>query len=71
MPKAKRADADGYFTLAAWCTVTKAWVDHEQQFASAAEAQAAALQARGIYRISYLCNGRRLDLEPFGFIGHE
>jgi hypothetical protein len=63
--------ADGFFVLAAWCTMAKSWKDRAEKFESVAEAQDAAVQARGIYRIAYVRNGRRLDLEPFGFIGDD
>ncbi len=63
--------ADGFFVLAAWCTTAKSWNDRGEKFRSVAEARDAAVQARGIYRIAYVRDGRRLDLEPFGFIGDD
>lgn len=61
---------DGYFVLAAWCTVSKAWQEQPEQYDSVWEAQAAAT-ARGIYRVIYLRDGRRLNMEPFAIVGDD
>ena len=63
------SNSDGFFVLAAWCTVAKAWRDLDDRFESVADARDTAVQARGIYRIAYVRNGKRLDMDPFGFIG--
>jgi hypothetical protein len=68
MTRANESSDDGYFMLSAWCTTAKAWHGHEGQYESSWQAQAAATE-RGIYRVSYLRDGRRLDMEPFAIVG--
>ena len=67
----KNPIADGFFVLAAWCTVAKSWRDLDERFGSVADARDAAVQTRRIYRIAYVRNGKRMDMDPFGFIGDE
>ena len=68
MPKADSSREDGHFVLAAWCTASKAWHDQPGRYQSHGRAQAAATE-RGIYRVSYLRDGQRLDMDPFGIVG--
>jgi hypothetical protein len=68
MPRAESLREDGHFVLAAWCTASKAWHDQPGQYESLWQAQATATE-RGIYRVSYLRDGRRMDMEPFAIVG--
>ncbi len=61
---------DAYFVLAAWCTAGKAWHDLPQRYGSAADARGAARE-RGIYRVGYVCEGRRLDLDAWAVVGDD
>lgn len=63
----RKADS-AYFVLAVWCSAAKAWRDLPLCHHSAQAAEAAAAE-RGIYRATYICEGRRLDLEPFALVG--
>ena len=64
----KKSDWGGHFVLAAWCTATKQWQDLPHKYESIGAAQDAAIE-RGIYRVAYLQDGRRLEMEPFALIG--
>jgi hypothetical protein len=68
MSRADSLGEDGHFLLSAWCTASKAWRDQPGQYESTWQAQAAATE-RGIYRVSYLRDGHRLDMEPFAIVG--
>jgi hypothetical protein len=59
---------DGHFVLAAWCTASRAWHDQPGQYESNWQAQAVATE-RGIYRVAYLRDDRRVDMEPFAIVG--
>lgn len=59
-----------YFTLAHWCSVSKAWHEMPGRFASAQDAERTAAE-RGIYRVTYVCEGRRCDLEPFALVSDD
>lgn len=65
----KPDDTAAYFILTAWCTVAKAWHEMPGHFASAQDAERMATE-RGIYRVTYVRDGRRCDLEPFARVGH-
>ena len=58
------------FVLAQWCSVTKAWQEMPGQYRSPQLAERAAVE-RGIYRVVYVCNGRRLGMEPFARVGGD
>jgi hypothetical protein len=68
MPKADSSREDGRFVLSFWCTASKAWHDQQGHYESTWQAQATATE-RGIYRVSYLRDGRRMDMEPFAIVG--
>lgn len=67
---AKHDDATAYFVLTAWCTVAKAWQETPGRHASVQDAKRMAIE-RGIYRVAYVCDGRRCALEPFVLIGDD
>jgi len=58
------------FVLAQWCSVTKAWQEMPGQYRSPQLAERAAVE-RGIYRVVYVCDGRRLGMEPFARVGDD
>jgi len=58
------------FVLAQWCSVTKDWQEMPGQYRSPQLAERAAVE-RGIYRVVYVCNGRRLGMEPFARVGDD
>jgi hypothetical protein len=60
----------GRFVLAVWCTVSKAWHDLPGRYESPGQAEDAATE-RGIYRVVFVCDGRRLALDPFAKIAGE
>jgi hypothetical protein len=70
MPRKESLREDGHFVLSAWCTASKDWHDQEGQYESIWQAQAAATE-RGIYRVSYLRDGRRMDMDPFAIVGDD
>jgi hypothetical protein len=70
MPKADSSREEGHFVLTAWCTASKAWHDQPGQYESIWRAEAAATE-RGIYRVTYVREGRRLDMEPFVIMGTD
>jgi hypothetical protein len=61
---------DAYFVLAAWCTADKEWRDLPARWEAPADAQGAAC-GRGIYRVAYVLEGRRLDLNTFAVVGDD
>jgi hypothetical protein len=63
-------EPDAYFVLAVWCTAARAWHDLPARYGSAPDARDAARE-RGIYRVCYVCDGRRLDLDAFAFVGDD
>jgi hypothetical protein len=60
----------GYFVLSAWCTQTKCWIDLEPHFESPGDAERAVAE-RGIYRVVFVREGRRLPCDPFAWIGEN
>jgi hypothetical protein len=58
----------GYFLLSAWCTHTKSWQDMTPRFVSPGDAEQAVAE-RGIYRVVFVHEGRRLPCEPFALVG--
>jgi hypothetical protein len=62
-------DPTAFFLLAAWCTATRRWLDLPGRFDSVQAAQGLAVE-RGIYRV-YVCDGRRLGMEPFAIVGDD
>ena len=58
----------GYFLLSAWCTHTKRWLDMKPRFVSPGDAEQAVAE-RGIYRVVFVREGRRLPGEPFAWVG--
>ena len=60
----------GYFLLSAWCTHTKRWLDMKPRFVSPGDAEQAVAE-RGIYRVLFVREGRRLLGEPFAWIGEN
>ena len=58
------------FVLAQWCSVSKAWVELPGQYRSPQLAELAAVE-RGIYRVVYVCDDRRLGMEPFARVGDD
>jgi hypothetical protein len=68
MSRADSLGKDGHFVLSAWCTASKAWHDQPGQYGSNWQAQAVATE-RGIYRVAYLRDDRRVDMEPFAIVG--
>jgi len=62
--------AAGHFLLSVWCTARKAWQDLPERFASPGEAERRA-RDRGIFRVVFVCEGRRLSLEPFALVGDD
>lgn len=59
-----------YFTLAQWCSVSKAWHDLPGRYDSMRHAEDAATE-RGIYRVVYVCDERRLGMEPFAKVAGD
>lgn len=68
MATADRKAESAYFILTAWCTVAKAWHEIPGRHGSVQDAERMATE-RGIYRVTYFCEGRRCDLEPFALVG--
>ena len=66
----KTDNATAYFMLTAWCTVAKAWQEMPGRYASPDDARDKATE-RGIYRVTFVCEGRRCDLEPFALAGGD
>lgn len=64
----KRERATPYFTLMAWCTATKAWREEPGRYESAQDSERTATE-QGTYRVVYVCDGLRRDLEPCCRIG--
>lgn len=58
------------FVLAQWCSVRKAWVELPGQYRSPQSAEQAAVE-RGIYRVVYVYDGRRIGMEPFARVGDD
>lgn len=44
------------------------WQEMPGRYASPDDARGTATE-RGIYRVTYFCEGRRCDLEPFALVG--
>ncbi len=61
-------NADQFVRLSRWCTATASWCDIPGRHDSVGAAESAATD-RGIYRVVFVCGGRRLPMEPFGVIG--
>jgi hypothetical protein len=59
---------EAFFTLSAWCTATRQWIEHPVRFRSVQHAEQAAAE-RGIYRVTATCNRRKIFLEPFAIVG--
>lgn len=59
-----------YFVLSAWCTATKTWQDAPGHHDSPSEARRMAIE-RGIYRVVYVCEERRCNLEVFAIVGGD
>jgi hypothetical protein len=59
-----------YFVLSAWCTVGKTWNDLPTRWERPADARAAACE-RGIYGVTYVREGRRLNLDTFAVVGDD
>lgn len=64
---ARRDNETAYFALAAWCTATKAWHDLPTRYDFPSDARDAARE-RGIYRLAYVKDGRRQELDVFAVI---
>lgn len=60
--------APGHCLLSQWCSVRKDWLDLPGEYHSLSHAEDAATE-RGIYRVLYVGDGRRIAMEPFGRIG--
>jgi hypothetical protein len=63
-------NATAFFLLTAWCTATRQWLDLPGRFDTVQDAQRLAVE-RGIYRVVYQCDGRRLGMEPFAVLGDD
>mgnify|MGYP006289135909 CR=1 FL=1 len=70
MKPAASSTTDTYFLLAAWSTTDKAWCDLPQRYSTAPDARDAARE-RGIYRVAYVRDGRRLDLDTWAVVGDD
>ncbi len=70
MATADNSNSTAFFLLTAWCTATRQWLDLPGRFDTPQAAQRLAVE-RGIYRVVYKRDGRRLGLEPFAVIGSE
>jgi hypothetical protein len=67
---AKNEPEPGYFLLSAWCTHAKRWLDMKPRFISPGDAEQAVTE-RGIYRVVFVREGRRLPGEPFAWVGEN
>jgi hypothetical protein len=56
--------------VTSWCTATRRWVDLPTRFECPRDAERSATD-RGIYRVVCVCEGRRLEMEPFAIIGDD
>lgn len=70
MPRAESLREDGHLVLWAWCTASKGWDVQPGEYESKWQAAAAATE-RGIHRVSYLRDGRRMEMEPFVIMGED
>jgi hypothetical protein len=70
MATAHDPTAAAFFLLTAWCTATRQWLDLPGRFDSPQDAERLAVE-RGIYRVVYVCDGRRLGMEPFAIVGAD
>ena len=67
----ERRTGETAFRLQAWCTTTRTWRDLHEDYTSPAEARSAAAAERGIYRVFYVREGRRLPVDLFAVVGDE
>jgi len=67
----ERGTDETAFRLQAWCTTTRMWRDLHEAYTSPTEARSAAGAERGIYRIFYVREGRRLPVDLFAVVGAE
>ncbi len=67
---AKNQMENGYFVLSAWCTHGKRWIDLEPRFCSPGDAERS-VGERGIYRIVFVREDKRVPCEPFAWIGEN
>jgi hypothetical protein len=70
MATAHDRNATAFFLLTAWCTASRQWLDLPGRFDSPQAAERLAAE-RGIYRVVYVCDGRRLGMEPFAIVGDD
>jgi|688.fasta_scaffold393396_2 hypothetical protein len=70
MATADDPTATAFFVLTAWCTATRRWLDLPGRFDSVQDAQRLAIE-RGIYRVVYVRDERRLGMEPFAIVGDD
>jgi hypothetical protein len=61
---------DAYFVLSAWCTVTKTWLEAPARYSTPDEARGAAVE-RGIYRLAYVRECKRCDLDAWAVVGDD
>lgn len=54
----------GYYKLATFCKISFCWKDGKKTFATETEARAS-ITKTGKYRLSFVGNGKRQDLEAF------
>ena len=59
-----------FIVLSHWCAQTASWRDLPSQHDSVGAAESSATD-RGIYRVVFVCGGRRLAMEPFAVVGNH
>lgn len=67
----KQGTDEPAFRLQACRTTTRMWRDLHEAYASPTEARSAAAAERGIYRMVYVREGRRLPVDLFAVVGAE
>jgi hypothetical protein len=70
MTSANQKTGKAFFMLSRWCNAKTTWLETAVCHGCVGECESAASE-RGIYRVSVVCEGQRIHLEPFAIIGHD